>query len=247
MKTNLAKLLLVTAAWAASAFLARPSARPAEDLQGAWQLRQGNQTSVMIVTGQHFVIADFDLAGKKFVSASGGTYSFKGGQLNQTWEFFTADSTVVGITTTVDAQLKGAKFTLGGFRNAQRVDQAWQRIDDGQGTPLVGIWRITGRQGNNGQVSTIQRGARKTIKVLSGTRFMWAAINPETKQFFGCGGGTYTAQNGQYVETLEFFSRDNTRVGSNLTFDFEVKGRDWHHRGKSSKGDPIYEIWSRDE
>lgn len=40
------------------------------------------------------------------------------------------------------------------------------------------------------------------------------------------------------------FSRYNSRVGAELSFEFAVKNGDWHHSGKSSKGDPIYEIWS---
>jgi hypothetical protein len=91
------------------------------------------------------------------------------------------------------------------------------------------------------------RGPRKTIKVLSGTRFQWAAINTETKQFFGGGGGTYTTANGKYTEKIEFFSRDNNRVGARLTFDFALKPDGWHHAGLSSKGEPIYEIWAKDE
>ncbi|MCZ6521061.1 MAG: membrane or secreted protein, partial [Bacteroidetes bacterium] len=39
-------------------------------------------------------------------------------------------------------------------------------------------------------------------------------------------------------------SRDNTRVGASLKFDYELKEKKWHHRGLNSKGSPIYEIWS---
>lgn len=57
-------------------------------------------------------------------------------------------------------------------------------------------------------------------------------------------GGTYSAVKGIYTENITFFSRDNSRVGAELSFEFAVKNGDWHHSGKSSKGDPIYEIWS---
>jgi hypothetical protein len=243
MKNRLGKFCLLAASLVVLGGFGR---RPAPGLQGAWRLTdQGGQTSMAIVTGQHVVIADYDLAGKKFLGARGGTYTHQGDQLTLNWEFFTYDSTQVGSAITLKTTLQTDQLQVADQAGGQ--PETWQRIDDGAGTPLAGIWRITGRQTNDGQVSTIQRGARKTIKVLSGGRFMWAAINTQTKQFFGSGGGTYTAQNGKYVETLEFFSRDGSRVGSQLPFEFEVKGRDWHHRGKSSKGDPIYEIWSRDE
>ncbi|MDX1470670.1 MAG: hypothetical protein R3213_04170 [Flavobacteriaceae bacterium] len=60
----------------------------------------------------------------------------------------------------------------------------------------------------------------------------------------GTGGGTYTTEDGKYTENIEFFSRDNSRVGASLEFDFELVDGDWHHSGFSSKGDPLYEIWT---
>jgi hypothetical protein len=82
------------------------------------------------------------------------------------------------------------------------------------------------------------------MKILSGKRFQWIAYNSETGEFFGTGGGTYTTRRGKYTENIEFFSRDNDRVGASLQFDYDLKDGDWHHSGKSSRGNPIYEIWS---
>lgn len=94
---------------------------------------------------------------------------------------------------------------------------------------------------------TIPEGDRKTLKILSGTRFQWIAVNTATGDFFGTGGGTYTFENGKYTENIEFFLRDSTRVGKSLSFNDEVKNGQWHHKGLSSKGDPIYEIWEKTE
>jgi hypothetical protein len=91
----------------------------------------------------------------------------------------------------------------------------------------------------------MQMGPRKTLKICSGGRFQWMAINPETKEFFGTGGGTYTLKDGKYTETLEFFSRDNSRVGASLGFDAKVEGNKWQHTGKSSKGDRVNEVWTK--
>ncbi len=85
---------------------------------------------------------------------------------------------------------------------------------------------------------------RKTMKIMSGTRFQWIAYNTETKQFMGTGGGTYTSVKGEYTEHIEFFSRDDSRVGASLKFNYSVVDRKWYHSGLSSKGDSIYEIWS---
>ena len=58
------------------------------------------------------------------------------------------------------------------------------------------------------------------MKILSGTRFQWIAYNTETKQFMGTGGGTYTTINGEYVENIEFFSRDDSKAGLSLKFNY---------------------------
>ena len=80
---------------------------------------------------------------------------------------------------------------------------------------------------------------------LKNGNFQWIAFNTETFQFFGSGGGTYSAKNGIYTENIQFFSRNNNSVGKILPFNYSLKGVDWHHSGKSSKGDPIYEIWTK--
>jgi hypothetical protein len=86
------------------------------------------------------------------------------------------------------------------------------------------------------------------MKILSGTRFQWIAYNVETKEFFGTGGGTYTTVDGKYTENIEFFSRDQSRVGMSLGFDFSIMDDGgWRHSGKSSKGDPLDEIWTQRE
>jgi hypothetical protein len=81
----------------------------------------------------------------------------------------------------------------------------------------------------------MQLGARRTLKILTGTRFQWAAINIETKEFFGTGGGRYTFENGKYTEHIEFFSRDSSRVGASLGFDGKIESGAWHHSGLSSR------------
>ena len=85
---------------------------------------------------------------------------------------------------------------------------------------------------------------RKTMKILSGTRFQWIAFDTEKKEFKGTGGGTYSTVDGKYSEKIEFFSRDSSRVGMELEFDYKIENGNWIHRGKTSKGDPLHEIWS---
>ena len=123
--------------------------------------------------------------------------------------------------------------------------QKWNRIDNGA-APLSGVWRINARK-NGDHLNPMPLAARRTLKILSGTRFQWVAINIETKEFFGTGGGRYTFENGKYTEYIEFFSRDTNRVGSALSFEGKIENSEWHHSGLSSRGEPIYEVWKHIE
>ena len=103
---------------------------------------------------------------------------------------------------------------------------------------------MAGRMTDQGERRRDSSRPRKTMKFLLDGYFQWIAFNTETFQFFGTGGGYYTAEIGKYIEHIEYFSRDNSRVGAILPFNYSLKESDWHHQGFSSKGDPIHEIWS---
>ena len=115
----------------------------------------------------------------------------------------------------------------------------------GKPIDLNGKWLMSGRITDEGEKRRDISKPRKTMKFLKNGNFQWIAFNTETFQFFGSGGGTYSAKNGIYTENIQFFSRNNNSVGKILPFNYSLKGVDWHHSGKSSKGDPIYEIWTK--
>lgn len=213
-----------------------------ERLSGAWQLLPtGTEPqTILIIEDGYFMQTVFDEAGKKFLRTHGGTLKEDAGTFTETIEFDTEKKENVG--TSRNCTYKLSNNTLTAACDGQTLE--WTRLDDSQKAPLAGTWRITGRE-NNGEMSTIKPGPRKTLKILSGTRFQWVAINTETKEFFGTGGGTYTFTDGAYTEHIAFFSRDDSRVGMKLSFNGKVDGNNWHHSGKSSKGDPISEIWSK--
>jgi hypothetical protein len=210
-----------------------------------WEQEEKTIKSVKIYTEKYFVYSVYsqDL----YISAGGGTWVLESDGIEETYEFNTVNTDLVGSTRFYHFEGEHDNQPLKLFYEGenQKNKQTWVQIDKGE-SPLFGAWRITQRE-RNGQMNTMQQGPRKTMKVLSGTRFQWAAYNVETKQFMGTGGGTFTAQDGKYTENIEFFSRDNSRVGAKLVFDFEVKEKDWHHKGYSSKGDPIYEIWTNQD
>lgn len=222
---------------------------------GAWELDsysiEGNDNFkdakvVKIISNGHFALTAYRLDSKEFLGTLGGTFEIDGETIKETIEFNTWNAEEVGNTYSFSLKMKGKNMTLNS--NESKAVFEWKRIDKGanSGATLAGAWRIRERE-RDGEMSTMKRGPRKTIKILSGTRFQWTAFNSETKEFMGTGGGIYTAKDGKYTETIEYFSRDASRVGMSLSFDFERKGNDWHHKGKSSKGQPIYEIWGLED
>ncbi|PIB28509.1 DUF4488 domain-containing protein [Maribacter sp. 4G9] len=110
---------------------------------------------------------------------------------------------------------------------------------------LDGQWLFATPGPDTGQERRGEENPRKTLKFLLDGRFQWIAYQTETMAFSGTGGGSFTSVDGVYTENIEFFSRDNNRVGANLEFNYEIKGDDWHHTGNNSRGEPMYEIWSR--
>jgi hypothetical protein len=210
-----------------------------KNLNGAWELNEGSITHTLVIVDDYFSLTSFDIAAGKFIQTQGGTCIRKGGQVEGKIEFHTVDKSRVGSVYVWPIDISANKIDI----TREGKKETWLQTDDGSG-PLSGNWRITGRD-QNGKMIDIKPAARKTIKLLSGKRFQWAAINTETGEFFGTGCGKYSFENGKYTEHIEFFSRDSSRVGMSLSFNGRVEGRNWYHSGKSSKGDPIYEVWSR--
>lgn len=212
-------------------------------LRGAWEMipesSVSNEKAVMIATQNYLSVSVFEK--NLYIRTYGGTYTIDDKGLILTIEFNDKHPESVGEKITYKFEREGGdKFSI-----ENQAKTTWKRIDTGSDA-LSGNWRITAREGQDGKMVEMKRGARKTLKICSGTRFQWMAINPETKEFFGTGGGTYSLKDGKYVETLEFFSRDNSRVGASLSFDAKVENNKWQHSGKSSKGDNVNEIWEKE-
>lgn len=213
----------------------------AADLIGAWETGTDIKTT-KIYSAKHFAYAVYDQKNKKFIEAAGGEWSYDGRVLVQKFEFHSTDPNLVGQEAFGHATLKDGKLVLG----EKEKQQTWIRLDNGTPGKLAGAWLITGRM-TDGQMNTMTPGSRRTMKILSGTRFQWIAYNVSTKEFSGTGGGTYTTEGGKYTENILFFSRDNNRVGASLQFDFSIEDGNWRHKGLSSKGEPIDEVWTKRE
>lgn len=215
----------------------------AQGIIGAWQTtsvsENGDQLkSVLIFAEGYQVLTTYDATTGQFIHTNGGTWKLEGDIMTEKIEFDTDNPELVGNEVSFKVLFTDNEIEI--------VDSnmKFKRIDNGSPGKLQGAWLMSGRIRDGVTQLRDTNRPRKTMKILSGTRFQWIAYNTETKQFMGSGGGTYTTKNGEYNENIEFFSRDDSKAGLSLKFNFELINGKWHHSGLSSKGDPIHEIWS---
>lgn len=217
-------------------------------LVGAWRLvettgsDQGEAQKIRLFSPTYTMASVY--TDSAFIGSEGGTYTLDGPNASYTIDYHTWDSSMVGQNLELTFRVEGDRLIVNAEIGGRTIQRVWERIDAGD-SPLAGHWKIRARMQDGEMRDIHQQGTRQTIKMLSGTRFQWTAMDPGTQQFMGCGGGTYTFEDGVYTEHIEFFSRDNSRIGMGLSFQGKVDGDDWHHSGKSSRGQPISEIWAR--
>lgn len=215
----------------------------AQSLVGAWEWTSKNDVGqevrvVVILSDKYQVATWYDSKTGEFLSTNGGSWSLDGNVVKELVEFDTRDTSRVGTTVEFEIKVEGDKVTI------VENDVVFTRVDSGTPGKLNGAWLMSGRIRNGEMRERDTNRPRKTMKILSGTRFQWIAYNTATKQFMGTGGGTYTTEGGKYTENIEFFSRDSSRVGASLEFKYELKEGKWHHSGNNSRGEPMYEVWS---
>ena len=226
----------------------------AQNPVGAWERIHTSKNvkelkSVVIFSESHQSISIYESKTGRLVHSNGGTWELKGKTMTEVVEFDTDNPERVGSAVVFDINIDDEFLEIVGS------EMKFSRLDNGAPGDLNGAWLMSARiRDGKKQERDISR-PRKTMKILSGTRFQWIAYNTETKKFMATGGGTYTTLKGKYKENIEFFSRDNSKVGLNLEFDYEiliktddkklVSQKNWYHKGFSSKGNPINEIWTQ--
>ncbi len=215
----------------------------AQNFIGAWESYHTSEygeklKSVLIFSERYQVIATYDSKTGKFISTNGGTWKLTGNTMTEKVEFDSTNSERVGKEVSFEMFINDSNIGIVGS------EMKFKRIDNGTPGKTQGTWLMSGRiRDGKTQLRDTSR-PRKTMKILSGTRFQWVSYNTETKQFMGTGGGAYTTTNGEYTENIEFFSKDDSKIGASLKFNYNIVDGKWHHSGLSSKGGPIHEIWS---
>ncbi len=185
------------------------------------------------------ILSVYKTSPPEFVKTLGGYYNIKNGALVIQLEFNTnfASDSRTQLNIPFSKKKNGLQLSLDGKKAFKAVPKVKQDLD--------GKWLFASRIADSDKSKRDSTNPRKTLKFLLDGHFQWIAYNTETYEFFGTGGGTFTAKDGRYEETIEFFSKDNSRVGQKLGFTYELRGNDWYQTGKSSKGDPLGEIWTR--
>ena len=198
---------------------------PSLNFSQVYNVDNEEDISRVILDNEYIVISKFKSDSGNFISTLGGYYQLNEGvyeinlEFNSNYEQDSIESLSIAKTS------------------------KWKNISKENNT-LNGKWVMSGRY-NNGEFRTRNTALpRKTMKVLIDGFFQWIAFNTETFKFSGSGGGEYETIEGKYIEIIQYFSRDDSRVGAELDFNYEVKNNDWYHTGLSSKGKPINEVWS---
>ena len=216
----------------------------AQNIIGSWERihfsNDGKELkSIVIFTESHQSISIIENKTGKLIHSNGGTWSLDGNTMTEVVEFDTDNPERVGSSVVFDIELNNNYLKIVGS------DRKFSRNDDGGPGKLNGAWLMSSRIRNGVMQKRETNRPRKTMKILSGTRFQWIAYDTSKKTFIATGGGTYTTKNGIYTENIEFFSRDISRVGMKLEFEYSLKDGNWNHKGFSSRGKAISEIWTK--
>lgn len=191
------------------------------------------------LSGNYLVFSSYGSNPPNFIKTLGGFYTSKNGILKVKLEFNSDHETNKVSELALPFAMEDDRLVL------QTADGLIFEPSDKIGQDLDGQWLFATRGPDKGQERRGDENPRKTLKFLMDGHFQWIAYNVDTMAFSGTGGGTFTSKNGVYTENIVFFSKDNSRVGASLKFNYELKNGDWHHTGKNSKGEPMYEIWAK--
>lgn len=200
------------------------------------------QTSRLMIKDSYFILTTFNSAPASFNNTVGGILTTEGKNFTVNLEFNALIAKDSLKTLKGTFQLKGNRCVIL-FDNGIKLDLEKVTKEDQN---LEGAFLMAGRVTDQGESRRRIDVPRITMKMLIHGHFQWIAFNRETFEFSGTGGGTYIANSaGDYIEKIEFFSRNSGRVGAKLPFKFNLTANDWFHQGNSSAGEPMHEIWSR--
>lgn len=190
-----------------------------------YEFNQEEITHRIFIDTHYFIETAFSSEDNSFLFTRGGFYEEQGQNFSVNFEFN---------STFAEDSLQTKRYTkTSDWNNVSKTDQA-----------LEGKWLMAGRVKPEGEQRRNLDRSRKTMKILLDGHFQWTAFDTASMRFIAAGGGTYSASEGNYVEMIDYFSRNTKTVGKKLPFEYLRKKDDWYHKGNNSKGAPMHEIWS---
>lgn len=197
---------------------------------GAWEsptVRNGKEAKLFkIYTRTHFITSIY--AGNEFFYANGGRWEMKDNAVVESFKFSTPDFRSADQTVPYQLVTESKnKITL----SNSGYSWTWSRIDEGT-SKLSGTW-----------IPKDLDNSETVVRLFSNTKFLEVSYNASAKQFFGLEGGTYTAKNDKYIQSIEVTSKDSTQVGTKRIFNYKLKGNEWRQQGLSSISDSVTMVW----
>jgi hypothetical protein len=110
---------------------------------------------------------------------------------------------------------------------------------------LVGSWKIVAAS-FDGKPSELHK-TSITLKHITPVHIIWIGYQPEDRAIFRSSGGSWTIENGRYVETMRYGIGDKFKensFGKTFGFDCRFEGDQWIQSGKIN-GVFLEEIWQR--
>lgn len=111
---------------------------------------------------------------------------------------------------------------------------------------LKGVWKLESGEYMNGDGKLISYESlnMQSLKVISDTHFSFTSMKGDT--FWASGTGSYTFEDGKYVEKLQLNSFGEN-PGAMFAFDSKVKGDYWYNARWENGVRVEYEVWQKVE
>ena len=136
----------------------------------AWKLENpDNTTEILLFSGDYFTWTKHSTDKGAFLWTKGGKWRMDGKKMMLEYEFHTTTPDLVGTIESIQAKAKNQQLKLKKFGK-------WMAIEEAT-SPLTNPYLFSGRKRNGELQRRDTDRPRKTMKVLTDTRFQWIAYN----------------------------------------------------------------------
>ncbi len=221
----------------------------AQILNGAWRLVEKNgkpveYEAIKLYSNSYFTYAAYEKDSGQFMEAKGGTYTLNNFSYKEHLDIDSNEPKHSGTTREYLNVLDNKQLTLTNLITGDK--EKWVKFDEADNYEMAFCWRIHKKKDEgDAEWRTIEYRPRKTLKMITNSRYQVLALNSETGQFVGSSGGSWSGSSKDYIENVEFFSKDQSNVGKSLEFKRTFDKGLWLHTGKTTKGEDMMEKWHR--